>query len=322
MGQRFLIVTEGGEVAGYGHLVRCAQIAAQMAAKGWEITVATGPDLDRPVELFPAGAAIIPHDARSPTVHNLPDAELALVDSFKLDRSFERDLRGKARMIAAIDGMLRPHHVDVLIDPFEHSQEQRSGCHQTARHILAGPSFIPISPEFCDPELTLSRRPDRLGISLGGSPEPEDIEALVRALQVIGFSGEAALISPRAMPAAKDLAMKHHSWCSDMPRFYASCGVVIGNCGMSAWERCAGGMPSMAFVMADNQRYIAEVLEKAGAALVVHHRPAALSDSELARVVGGFLSDRVALAHYGERARELCDGQGAARIADTLCRLQ
>ena len=79
----------------------------------------------------------------------------------------------------------------------------------------------------------------------------------------------------------------------------------IGAGGSTSWERCCLGLPTLLFITAENQRVIAESLERLGAAIMVKNLR-----NDLQAIVGNFSLWR----KMSEKAQTVCDGTGVKRI--------
>ncbi len=101
----------------------------------------------------------------------------------------------------------------------------------------------------------------------------------------------------------------------------AVCDIAIGAVGGSAWERCCLGLPSLVVICADNQRDAAIALANAGVVSLLGDAeamsPAALAEAVIAGV-GLIVADKVERDRLGRAARELCDGRGAQRVAESV----
>ena len=318
MKRRLLIISDGGPEVGYGHLVRCSQIAGGLPADRWEVTVATDADVGRATALFFEHAEIVPLGNSCPQFGTDQRWDWALIDSFQLGPAFEDVARAYVRRIAVIDGLLRPTRCDLLIDPIMRDLSARVEAGQRPGRTLDGPDHIPMNPRFAELAGRMRQEPPRLGIALGGAGHQKDVEALVEALSRIEFLGELSIIAPQPITSAANLRFSQSSWQDDMPSFLGRCELLIGNCGMSAWERCAAGTPSLAFVTADNQKFVSQTLRSHDAAMVCDIRPSLVKIGELDAAIGEFLNDLESQSRYARNGPRICDGKGVARITAAL----
>ena len=56
---------------------------------------------------------------------------------------------------------------------------------------------------------------------------------------------------------------------NNMACLMADCDLAIGAAGSTSWERCCLGLPTLQIVLAQNQEFIAQALNNAGAALTL-----------------------------------------------------
>jgi spore coat polysaccharide biosynthesis predicted glycosyltransferase SpsG len=80
------------------------------------------------------------------------------------------------------------------------------------------------------------------------------------------------------------------------------------------------GLPSATVVLAANQRPMAERLEGAGLALPADAE-APDFEERLLEIWRNLVTDRALRWRLTERSAELCDGNGAERLADAVLRL-
>jgi hypothetical protein len=86
----------------------------------------------------------------------------------------------------------------------------------------------------------------------------------------------------------------------------------VGAAGMTSWERCCLGLPSIVLVMAENQRLGATALASAGAALIVH------DTDEIGSALRELLLDPIRLSRMSAAAFAITDGGGARRSVTAL----
>ncbi|MEZ5235871.1 MAG: UDP-2,4-diacetamido-2,4,6-trideoxy-beta-L-altropyranose hydrolase [Acidimicrobiales bacterium] len=262
-----------------------------------------------------------------------PGPAVLVVDHYGIDARWHRRLtaaRPDVALVAIDDLADRPLHVDLVLD----QSPQRDAAVYLPHvppwtRVLAGSAYALLRPEFGGHRWRDGS--DRLVLSLGGlDTDGNHLTVLgwlddLRA-RVEGFSPEVDLPISGAAPhlsSLRDLAADRpwlhlHVDCTAMAALMAGARVAVGAPGTSALERCAVGVPGVQLVVADNQRYNAAALVRAGAA----------ADAELADRAGfeatliELWTDADARRQLSERARALCDGGGAARVVDELRRLE
>ncbi|MDX2051478.1 MAG: undecaprenyldiphospho-muramoylpentapeptide beta-N-acetylglucosaminyltransferase [Polyangiaceae bacterium] len=169
---------------------------------------------------------------------------------------------------------------------------------------------------------------------LGGSQGARTLnqavpEALARSKQTVQVRHQCGKESASEVEARyRELGMAARanvlSFIDDMPEALAWADLVISRSGASAVsEICAVGRPSILvpypFAAGDHQRYNAEALEAAGAALSLLNQQA--TSDALVRALDGITQAPGALPRMAARAAQLGRPEAASRIALDLLRL-
>jgi len=90
--------------------------------------------------------------------------------------------------------------------------------------------------------------------------------------------------------------------------------LAIGAAGTSAWERCCLGLPTIMFVIAENQQKIAKELSKHQAVSLVEIND---KESQFLHAFDEF-SNIMFYQHQSENAFSICDGLGVKRAVEAL----
>ena len=254
------------------------------------------------------------------------DPAAVVLDDYAADAVAERMLAAPGRVLMAVDDLAdRPHAVDLLLDPGYGRDAADYAALAPGAQVLAGPAYALLRPGFGgDATAPVDGPLRRLFVSFGLS----DVE---------GVTARAAGLARMVLPdVALDVALAAEARSLPLLRARANAGepialhvdtpdvaglmrradAALGAGGSSVWERCALGLPSLAVVVADNQRPLIEALQAQG---VVIGCDLHASDFE-ARFVAGLeaLRDPGRRRTLAERSRALCDGRGAERAARAL----
>ena len=81
--------------------------------------------------------------------------------------------------------------------------------------------------------------------------------------------------------------------------------LAIGTGGSTSWERCCLGLPTLLYITAENQRMVAENLEKKGAVVMVKN----LKD-DLKMIINNIACWK----SISNKSQVICDGLGVKRI--------
>ena len=95
--------------------------------------------------------------------------------------------------------------------------------------------------------------------------------------------------------------------------------LAIGAAGSTSWERCCLGLPSMIGALADNQIFIADALQTAGAAKMF------VVDDEmtwLPALMAGFFNNQSEITKMIKCAANVTDGVGSNRVTSTLLNMR
>ncbi len=99
-----------------------------------------------------------------------------------------------------------------------------------------------------------------------------------------------------------------------MAQLMSDSDLTIGAAGATSWERCCLGLPSILFVLADNQIQIASALSYAGAIIK-------LELSNLAYGLPNTLTSHInhqVLFEMSSAASQICTGEGAKLVSTQL----
>jgi UDP-2,4-diacetamido-2,4,6-trideoxy-beta-L-altropyranose hydrolase len=333
---KVLFVTEAAARIGGGHLMRCLTLAADLARSGNDITFIVNteapvfaPSLARSGIPFETVDAI--EDAACLAARRNPDA--IVFDSYGFNAKMERRFRPLHSRLVAIDDLAnRPHDCDLLIDStIGRTAHDYKGLLPEAAIALTGTAYAPLRPEFTAlREQALRQRAlrgdvKRILVSLGLTDLGGITMRVVPLLLDLAPKAEIYVVIGPAAPsrvALKKLAVSAsrvsiHIDPQNMADLMAMCDLAVGAGGTTSWERCCVGLPTILFVLAENQRLIASRLGKAGAVLPVRGTPTPDID-DFAAKVAALIDDVVALRRMSVVAAAIVDGGGTERIAQSI----
>nr|WP_244316259.1 UDP-2,4-diacetamido-2,4,6-trideoxy-beta-L-altropyranose hydrolase [Paenibacillus brasilensis] len=205
-----------------------------------------------------------------------------IVDHYGLDARWEQLLRPYARSILVIDDLAnRPHDCDVLLDQnlYPNMDKRYSGLLPEHALQLLGPEFALLRNEFfCLAEDAVVRTQCQcILVNFGGSDPTNELGKMLPVVQSeIGKQFHFILVAGPANSRVPELRASFSSFdhvtfyehYSNMAELLASSDLAIGAGGISMWERCYMGVPSMVITVAENQK--ATVVEAAKRGLAWH----------------------------------------------------
>lgn len=257
-----------------------------------------------------------------------------VVDHYALDARWESAMRDISKKIMVIDDLAdRSHDCDVLLDQnLGKTKENYLAWVSASCKLLLGPRHALLRPEFAASRAkSLSRRNQgglrRILITMGGVDLHNATGAVLEAIHawrqsvnnleftvVMGPSApwrDHVIQQARHLPFPTEVLMNTLS----MADLMCNADLAIGAAGSSAWERCCLGLPTLQFILADNQYSIANALNNAGAALFMERTD---MTSTLGMVMDQLMRDPMRMLGMSTAASMLVDGLGSERVARYL----
>jgi RimJ/RimL family protein N-acetyltransferase len=138
-------------------------------------------------------------------------------------------------------------------------------------------------------------------------------ELLPTAIDVVVGNDPALLSEVRSAARARP-GITVHETTPSLAELMASADLAIGAGGATTWERACLGVPTIVATVADNQVGLASALAAEGFIALVG-RSSSMSSHLWQVVLRQLLSEPERVVTLGNRAHELTDGHGAARVA-------
>jgi UDP-2,4-diacetamido-2,4,6-trideoxy-beta-L-altropyranose hydrolase len=334
---RALFAPAAGPAIGGGHVMRDLALAQALEAREVRCTFATPLWGERLLQRFadppPQVQALVRSSAPTAIAVAVDRVrpDLLVLDDYSLAAADTASLAQPGLRIAVIDDLAdRAYACDLLVDPGYGRLAADYGGHVPAAcEVLAGPSYALLRSEFGRQGVPspISGPVRRVFVSFGLS----DVQAVaLRAVEALRprapearfdvvLASDAVSLAPLQAMAAVDPGIVVHPDARDVAALMRAADVAVGAGGSATWERCALGLPTLAVVVADNQRTMIRKMAEAGVLLGVDMGEAdfegrlATAFDRLRRLeVRGVLS---------AASQALCDGQGALRVAEALIRL-
>ena len=336
---RVLFVCNAGPEVGGGHVMRSLTLARALEARGVTVSFlcppavtavleAFAPDIHRVWAASTAGPRIV-------AAVRTAGADLVVFDHYGLDADDHRAAAG-ARPVLVIDDLAdRPLGADLVLDsgPAREPADY-VGLLPAHAELLLGPAHAPVRPEFAALRpAALARRtagtpPRRLLVSLGlgdhGGVTARVLELLLPMTGDLTIDVVMGAAGP-SLSKVQALALVYpqltlHIDSRDMAALTAAADLAVGGGGSSSWERCVLALPTLQLILADNQRPAARALESVGAVMALEVGAAGfagLFEEDLARL----LADDRLRTGMTLAAADVCDGDGARRVAEAVLRL-
>ena len=254
-----------------------------------------------------------------------------VVDHYAFDERWEKAVREDGMRVMAVDDLAdRLHDCDLLLDQ-NLGRDAADYKLLVPDHckLLTGPRYALLRPEFAARRSeSLARRKDgqleHILVSMGGIDKDNVTARVLKILEDFELPAECQLTvvmghnSPwfdevSTLAAKSCLPTKLLRGVESMATLMSEADLAIGGAGVSTWERCAMGLPTVLVTMAENQLLISRemVNEKAALNGGAGENPTFAIDFRSA--IEEILQPGK-LEELQKRAVQLCDGDGVARL--------
>ncbi len=263
----------------------------------------------------------------------LQGVDLAIVDHYALDYRWEARIKPHTDCLLVLDDLAdRQHCADMLVDQnYGHNTSDYAGLAAGSCRVLAGAQYALLRPQFAAvrPEaLTRRHHPgsDRhLLIYLGGG---DTDEALGRVVEILCQArpvnlGAVTLIAGNALNGKRlgnvlrskvAARIEIVERVGDMAGLMLRADLAIGGGGITGWERCALGLPTLVVTLADNQKSTNRQLARDGH-IFACVEPEDLNQDLMARFID---MDAATYRTISGNAATVTDGLGADRVMEAF----
>jgi UDP-2,4-diacetamido-2,4,6-trideoxy-beta-L-altropyranose hydrolase len=253
-----------------------------------------------------------------------------IVDHYSLGSIWENKLKHLANNLMVVDDLADRNHVcDVLLDQtYSREITDYSNLTQSKTEFLLGSNYSLLRQEFRQwRKRSLAKRNNNLVknilISLGGVDNGnitcDILQNLnqIKNINDVNFKIILGSSSPHKAEVlehitSSKLKFELISDANNMAELYTWADIVIGGGGSSAWERCCLGVPTILLVLADNQKFVAECLQKLKAVWLANNIDAIREFICLA--LEGTTDSKLMMNKMSEIASSIVDGYGVERV--------
>jgi len=210
-----------------------------------------------------------------------PLIDLLVVDHYLLDFQWQEQLNKYCKKLLVIDDLAdRKHQADFLLDQTlgRQAEDYRTLVPPNCQ-LLVGKQFMLLRDEFTQlinhakSKRSTTKIIKNILVNLGGLDRNNITAKIIQALIDYQHKNvQSNLLVSIVMTSYSPHLAKIQSiienihWiklvidCDDMANKILEADIAIGACGTTAWERCCLGLPTLAIVLADNQKLICENL--------------------------------------------------------------
>ncbi len=251
-----------------------------------------------------------------------------ILDHYSIGAEWEQIVKQCTRWLGVIDDLAnRSHDCDLLVDQNYFRELARRYRNLVPSHCqtLLGPFYALINPAYGKTRRT---RKDiaRIFIFYGGVDATSEITRALRILSKESFRHIPVDIvagihqqTPRSLevlvsahPNARLLPVQ-----KDLLELMTQADLALGAGGVTMWERCANGLPTIVTTVAENQIPSTRELARYGSIVYAGHAPN-ISDQDFENVLKSLFSSPSQVMELSNMAQLVTDGLGVMRVAEAM----
>jgi UDP-2,4-diacetamido-2,4,6-trideoxy-beta-L-altropyranose hydrolase len=348
---RIAIRADASVDIGTGHVMRCLALAEALHAQGAEIVFICreqegdlcGLIASRDFEVLrlprlPTGEALDWQLDAQQTARALaekwPRTDWLIVDHYRLDERWEQSVRPVAARIMAIDDLAdRRHDCELLVDQnLSRDMDNRyTGLVPESARLLLGPKHALLRTEFIAARAAGKRRDGalhRILVFFGGSDADNETAKALEGLRLFCHPDIAVdVVVGATNPHCDQIARlcstlpnaRLHRQVNNMAELMGAADLALGAGGITTWERCCLGLPTLVTILADNQIELTHATADHGAIVnlgAAEHLEAADYQHALETLTASRLS------RMAQLGAELVDGNGCGRVAQAMLQFE
>lgn len=342
-GSRLVIRADAG--VGLGHVTRCLALAQAWRAAGGTTTFVSaceGDELQTQIEA--TGCELVPIRTPWPDERDLKltlavlshqhDPRLVL-DGYHFDAAYQRQVKALGHRLLVIDDFKHADHyyADALLNQNIGAERLAYPCLPGTR-LMLGTRYALIRHDFVPWRGRHVQTPSmarRLLVTLGGRDPENQTLKVIRALQLLratdlevnvvvgSHNSNMETLQGAARQGRVPIRLVQNP--PNMPELMAWADVAVSGGGSTCWELAFMGVPNLVLVFGENQRAVAEGLDRAGVSqnLGWYCR---VGETDLAAALDTLIADQLRRELMRRKGRELVDGRGSHRVVQHLKQLE
>ena len=332
---------------GFGHLSRCINLAEVLRSRGIEVLFICRDDEAKSflaledrlfatvlLPMLTVGEPVNQQEDAQQTIQALQGErpEWLIVDSYTLDKNWERLMRPHVAKIAVIEDLSgREHDCDLLLDQ-NYSKRSAASFEKFVPNtceLLLGPRFALIGEQFrILRQLKSKPTPElkRIFVFCGGSDPQNLTQQVIDGISCSELSNVAVdvVVGAQNKTFDREAALKLnanieiHDASGEFARIMSIADLAIGAGGTTSWERMCLGVLSIVVSIAENQISACEKLGRDGLVTYLGAQPS-LKPGAIKNAVIEAKTKFVSWFDQIEKGQILVDGRGCERVAEVMC---
>ena len=332
-----LFRADGNPQVGSGHIMRCLSLAVAFQDDGQAVVFVTADDCFQAAIRKRGYECIVLHTEYDHMEDELPELlpvlqdirpRCVLLDSYFVTPDYMAAVKREAPLVYIDDLNAFDYPADLVVNYTLYGG--KLAYPQNKRYLL-GPKYALLRREFRNvPQQHAKEQVKDVLLTTGGADSehvalrcvqylwerPED--GTIYHVVLGGMNQDAAEIERLAVGRAHIVL---HRNVSDMRSLMLGCDVAVSAGGTTLFELCACGVPTVTYVLADNQIMNAASFEEAG--LILNAGDIRNNHQLLAHIfehLEALIQDRPLRQHMAERMQAMVDGNGAMYVVGAMAR--
>ena len=330
---------------GTGHVMRCLTLADELKLKSANVSFicSEGPgNLINHIGQNGYKAYCLPSGITREDDRKLSEDILAnhavkpdwlIIDHYNIDTAYESPLRKFAKGIMVIDDLAnRRHSCDLLLDQnYNKNGSRYNGLVPENCIQLLGPEYALLRLQFREARENLKRENNevkKILVFMGGADPTNATGKVLKAIKMLNRPDITTYVvigiaNPHREGIRQLASQMPNTVCyinvDNMAELTVSADLYIGAGGITTWERCCLGVPSIVIVIAENQRSATESLAEDGVVMNLGWdkgvREGAITDA-IRQLIGNSQQRKT----MSKRSLEIVDGDGVGRVVGTMAK--
>ena len=260
-------------------------------------------------------------------------AKFMVVDHYGIDYRWEGDFKDVVQEMIVIDDLAdKKHDCKFLINQnIGWNKKDYKNLVSPQTELFIGPKYALLRPEFKKYRKYSIKRRDNpnlnnILISFGGVDKNNFSKKVLdhlKGINITNLSSIKVIIGKgnKHKNSLKKMCNDHITPIeiledvNNMAEIMSQTDLIIGAAGSSSWERCSLGIPSIIFIMADNQKIGAHALAKEGCSILIKDNQT--FKNSLNEALNYFLNTSN-LKNSSNACKNMCDGDGVNTIIKSI----
>ena len=261
---------------------------------------------------------------------------IIIADHYAINAAWMKIATNQEVKTVIIDDLAnREHFCDILVDQnFGRTSKHYEALVPKKTKILAGAEYIFLKDTFKkDRYLTQMKRQNRipkcLNICMGGMDKDNATHSILQTVTKLDHfkNWDIDVVLRSSSPNSEMLKeyvgnQKHeirlYFDCDDMASLFSKADLAIGAGGVSLWERCCTGLPTVLLTIADNQVPAALSLKSTGAIVYSGDIRDENWEYQLSQDLNALAQNTNAIREMSINAFSICDGNGLSKVCDVI----